>query len=450
MRRSRLFRTSSFRLALMYAALTGVSFLVLFGVIFLSTTRFMRHQIDDSVTSELEEIFTDAHGREVQAVSDVVRSLSQHPAGFYYLLQDSRGGVLAGNLPAIDPLEGVLEWGGRRNTNGERIAALRGRGVGIPGAYLFVGWSTHQLHEMEDMVVRTFAWGLAASSALALVGGVVMSGRLMRRIETVSQMSRDIIASDLRQRLPVTPADDELDHLSGSINAMLDRIQALMDDLRQVTTDIAHDLRTPLTRLRQRLELASRPEVTEQSLRTALGRTVGEIDGILDVFGALLRIAQIESGARRTGFVTVDIGGLMGTIAELYRSMIEEKGQSLTEIVDSDLSVRGDRQLLLQLFANLLENAIRHTRPGAALEIRARRESGGVVVSVRDDGPGIPADMRSKVLQRFFRLETSRTTAGNGLGLSLVNAIVKMHDASLQLSDAKPGLCATVILRDAR
>jgi signal transduction histidine kinase len=431
----------------MHAMLTGISFLALFSVIFLSTTRFMRHQIDDSVASELEEIFTDSQGRGLEAVRSVVHALAQHPSGFYYVLQDADGTVLAGNLPALAPTEGIREWGGSPTAPKSPFAAIRGKGVSLLGAYLFVGWSTHQLHEMDEMVVRAFAWGLVASIVLALAGGVVMSGRLMQRIETVSQTSRDIIASDLRQRLPVTRAGDELDHLAGSINAMLDRIQALMDDLRQVTTDIAHDLRTPLTRLRQRLELASRPEVDAQSLRDVLGRTVGEIDAILGVFGALLRIAQIESGARQTGFVEVDLGALIGTIVELYRSMMEEKAQLLTEALEVPLLVRGDRELLMQMFANLLENAIRHSPRGAAIAISAGRAAGGVAVSISDNGSGIPVDMRVKVLQRFFRLETSRTTAGNGLGLSLANAIVKMHGASLTLSDAHPGLRATVLLQ---
>jgi signal transduction histidine kinase len=385
-----------------------------------------------------------------------VHALAQHPSGFYYLLQDSAGTVLAGNLPALAPDAGIREWREwrewRKSSAGPKspkspFAALRGKGVSLPGGYLFVGWSTHQLHEMEEMVVRAFAWGLAASIALALAGGVMMSGRLLQRIETVSQTSRDIIASDLRQRLPVTRAGDELDHLAGSINAMLDRIQALMDDLRQVTTDIAHDLRTPLTRLRQRLELASRPEVDAASLREVLGRTVGEIDAILAVFGALLRIAQIENGARQTGFVQVDLAALIGTTVELYRSMMEEKGQSFAESLPAPLLVKGDRELLMQMFANLLENAIRHSPRGAAIAIRAERTAGGVAVSISDNGPGIPADMRVKVLQRFFRLEASRTTTGNGLGLSLANAIVKMHEASLTLLDARPGLCATVLLK---
>jgi methyl-accepting chemotaxis protein len=237
----------------MYAGLTGISFLVLFGVIFWSTTRFMRHQIDDSVSSELDEITTDSQAGNADGMASIVQGLAKHSSGFYYLLQDPAGMVRAGNLPAVSPLMGIREWG---ESPRSPYSALRGRGINILGNYLFVGWSTHQLHEMEEMVVSSFVWGLATSIALALAGGIVTSGRLLRKIEVISETSRNIIEGDLQRRVPVTRTGDEFDHLADSINTMLDRIQALMEDLRQVTTDIAHDMRTPLTRLRQRLEIA--------------------------------------------------------------------------------------------------------------------------------------------------------------------------------------------------
>jgi signal transduction histidine kinase len=428
----------------MYATLTGITFLVLLSVIFVSTTRFMRHQIDDSVTSEVDEIMADAPDRSVAAIQGVVQALAKHPSGFYYLLQDANGIVRAGNLPALDPKEGIREWPLASTGQGSAFSAVRGRGISLPGAYLFVGWSTHQLLEMEEMVVRSFAWGLAASIALALAGGLVMSGRLMHRIETVSQTSRDIIGEDLQKRLPVTRAGDELDHLAASINAMLDRIEGLMNDLRQVTTDIAHDLRTPLTRLRQRLELANRAENDTELARTTLASAVAELDSILAIFSSLLRIAQMESGARRQGFKQVQLSELLGTIGELYRPMADENGQELIETIEPSLWVMGERELLMQLFANLIENALRHSPRGSKIEIRASRHERFTNVSVVDNGPGIPEALRDKVLQRFFRLESSRTTAGSGLGLSLASAIVKVHGATLALSDANPGLCATV------
>jgi signal transduction histidine kinase len=442
---TRIFRTSSFRLALIYTALTGISFAILLAVIFFSTTQFMRHQIDDSVSSEVGEILADSQGHGPDSIRSVVQGLSSHPAGFYYLFQDPQGVVQAGNLPAMEPRSGVREWPQAPHHKHAVFSAIRGRGVSVPGGYLFVGWSTHQLNEMEEMVVGSFAWALAACIALALVGGWVMSARLMRRIETVSNTSRNIISEDLRQRLPITQAGDELDHLAGSINAMLDRIEMLMEDLRQVTTDIAHDLRTPLSRLRQRMELASRPGTHVEALRNSLSSSVIEIDSILSIFAALLHIAQLESGPRRAAFKEVDLTALLGTIAELYKPMAEENGQVLVEEVDESLSVRGERELLMQLFANLTENALRHTPRGSIISIVASRSNGQLTVCIVDNGPGIPEDMREKVLQRFFRLEISRTTVGNGLGLSLANAIVNVHDARLELADAAPGLRACVI-----
>jgi signal transduction histidine kinase len=444
-----MFRTSSFRLALMYAGLTGISFLILFGVIFWSTARFMRHQIDDSVSSELDEIMTDSQAREPDQIAALVQGLTRHSSGFYYLLQDPAGVVRAGNLPSIDPQVGIREWGKSGQSKGSRspYSAMRGRGVQFAGEYLFVGWSTHQLHEMEEMVVGSFAWGLAASIALALAGGAVMSSRLMRKIEVVSETSRNIIEGDLERRVPKTDAGDEFDNLAASINAMLDRIQTLMNDLRQVTTDIAHDMRTPLTRLRQRLELAQRSGVDAEGLRETLAVTVREIDVILGIFSALLRIAQIESGARKSGFKTLDLSELMHTTAELYRPAAEEKNQTFEESIAADLVIKGDYELLMLLFANLLENAVRHSPQGAKIDLKAQDADGRVEVIVGDNGRGIPAEMRAKVLQRFFRLENSRTTPGHGLGLSLAAAIVKLHEATMTLSDNGPGLRVTVSLQ---
>jgi signal transduction histidine kinase len=219
-----------------------------------------------------------------------------------------------------------------------------------------------------------------------------------------------------------------------------------MDDLRQVTTDIAHDLRTPLTRLRQRLELAQRTGGDAGAMRETLAATVVEIDAILGIFAALLRIAQIESGARKSGFNNVQFSELLLATLELYRPAIEEKNQTLTESIEPGLSIRGDRELLMQLFANLIENAIRHAPSGATLQVLAAKSGAGVHVSVTDDGPGIAAHMRGKVLQRFVRLDGSRTSSGYGLGLSLAAAIVKLHDADMILTDNTPGLRVTVAL----
>jgi signal transduction histidine kinase len=431
----------------MYAALTGVSFLLLFGVVFWSTSRFMQQQIDATVSSEITEILGDPQTALPGGLQATVQGLIGHSFGFYYVLQDRSGRVLAGNLPPMTVVTGVREWGGEARHRQTPFSAIRGQGIGVEQGYLFVGLSTLQLHEMEEMVVRVFLWGLGGVMLLALAGGAAMSVGLLRKIETVSQASRDIVAGDLQRRIPVRDRGDEFDHLAVSLNAMLDRIQTLMEGLRQVTTDIAHDLRTPLTRLRQRLELAQRPSVDSETARAVLDASRHDIDGILEIFSALLRIAQIESGARKAGFTEVNVSDVLRTVIEVYRPALEEKGQQLQEAIDSNLAVRGDRELLMQLFANLLENAIRHSPAGAHVALTARSLADIVEVSVADDGPGIPEALRSKVLQRFFRLETSRTTPGSGLGLSLAAAVATLHDAKLQLSDNGPGLRVTVLLR---
>jgi signal transduction histidine kinase len=444
----RLFRTSSFRLTLMYAALTGVSFLLMFGVILWSTTRFMQQQIDATVSGELAEMLADPQATQPDGLQAIVQAFTGRSPGFYYLLQDRSGKVLAGNLPAVTAVTGVREWGGSATNRQTPFAAIRGRGVDVPEGYLFVGLSTLQHHEMEERVASSFLGGLGAAILLALAGGAVMSRGLLRRIESVSQTSRDIVDADLQRRVPVRESGDEFDHLAVSINVMLDRIQTLMEGLRQVTTDIAHDLRTPLSRVRQRLELAQRPDVNPDALRAVIDATRDDVDSILEIFSALLRIAQVEGGPRKAGFTEVNVGDLLRSVLEVYRSALEEKGQRLQERIDSDLVVRGDRELLMQLFANLLENATRHSPAGSHITVAVRRSSEAVEVSVADDGPGIPEALRSKVLQRFFRLEASRTTPGNGLGLSLAAAVAALHDAGLKLSDNEPGLRVTVLLRN--
>ena len=446
MRLSRVFRTSSFRLALVYAGMTGLSFIVLFGVILWSTAHFMRHQIDDSVANEIDEIVTDPQSVNLAGLASVVGGLARHSGGFHYLLQDSAGKVIAGNMESLDPQVGVRELTRPPGVTRSRDRSIRGKGVAVEGGYLFVGWSAHQLREMEEMVTGSFMWGLAASVVLALVGGVFAGHRIMRKIESVSETTRDIVAGDLTRRVRVSAAGDEFDNLAGSINSMLDRIEGLMSELRQVTTDIAHDLRTPLSRLRQRLERAQRPEADVAELREAVAGTVGELDVILGIFGALLRIAQIESGARRSGFGVVDLSELLGTVAELYRSSAEERRQAFLLFVADNLSVGGDRELLLQLFANLVENAIKHSPPESRITLSAWQEPGRACVEIADNGPGIPAQLRSKVLQRFFRLESSRTTQGSGLGLSLAHAVVKLHEASMKLSHNDPGLKVVVAM----
>ncbi len=433
---------------MLYGSFTSVGYLLLFGIVFWSTAHYMEQQIDATVADELAEIQAAApNGTTAQLRDEVVALIGRSP-DFFYLLQDVRRQVLAGNLPSMEAVSGVRQWPGSVRHRRNPFSGLRGRGIPVSGgAYLFVGLSTLQLHEMEELVVRAFAWGLAVVILLSVGSGAAMSLSFLRRIEAVSQTSRDIIGGDLQRRIPQRGSGDEFDHLAASLNAMLDRIQGLMEGLRQVTNDIAHDMRTPLTRLRQRLELAQRRDTSDPATAVVIEQTLRDIDAILETFGALLRIAQIESGARKAGFALLDLAEVLRNVVEIYQSAFEEKDQLLDVQIDSMLTVNGDRELLTQLFANLLDNAVRHSPQGAHISLCARREGERIDVSIADDGPGIPAQFRDKVLQRFFRLEGSRSTPGNGLGLSLAQAIARLHDSELVLSDRTPGLCVTVALR---
>jgi signal transduction histidine kinase len=225
---------------------------------------------------------------------------------------------------------------------------------------------------------------------------------------------------------------------------MLDRIQMLMDGLRQVSNDIAHDLRTPLTRLRQRLELARAKATTVADYQAAVDQALAETDEILDTFGALLRIAQIEAGTRRSAFTEVDLSGVLQTIVETYAAVAEDHQHGLASRIAEGVTVQGDRQLLTQMIANLVENALRHTPTGTRIEIELAEPSSAPVCVIRDNGPGIPEPERQKVFRRFYRLDSSRATPGSGLGLSLVAAVAELHRIAIEVGDNRPGLQVTL------
>jgi signal transduction histidine kinase len=294
------------------------------------------------------------------------------------------------------------------------------------------------VEETQTLILRSLRWVVLGMLALSLAGGVLFARSALHRVERINRAVHAIMLGDLGRRVPVGRTDDELNRLAANINAMLDRIGELMESLRQVTNDIAHDLRTPLGRLRQRLDTARMRE-TDADSRQVLDDAVAQIGEILETFNALLRIAQIEAGARKASFASVDLSDVATTIAEAYDSVAEAEGRTLRADVAAGIQLDGDRDLLTQMLANLVENAIRHTPPGSHIELALHRAPGAVVISVADDGPGIPPEERVKVLDRFYRLEASRTTPGSGLGLALIKAIADLHDAALVLRDTTSG-----------
>lgn len=446
----RLFRTSSFRLTLLYAALFSASVVVLFAVIYWSTSSYMTAQLDaaiDSDFAELQDGFrVGGASRLATLIADRVKEMPSGP--MFYLLENRAGAIVAGNLPkltertgtfyAVDPR--VLPHQDDRHPLRARADFLR------DGDYLLVAIGAGQRDEMGELVLRAFGWGSLVSLLLAFGGGLMLSGGLLRRVEAISRTARDIMAGHLSRRVPTSGTDDEFDHLAASLNAMLEKTENAMTAMRQVSNDIAHDLRTPLARLRQRLELADRKATTVDEFRAAIAASTGEVDAILDTFSALLRIAHLEGGAIKAGFADCDLSELLRTVAEVYQPMAEERGQDLSSNITVGLRVFADSELLTQMFANLVENALRHSPSGSAVGLLAIQEDDGIKIIVSDTGPGIPAAEHKNVFQRFYRLEASRTTPGNGLGLSLVAAIAALHEMSIELSDNKPGLRVVVQL----
>jgi len=297
---------------------------------------------------------------------------------------------------------------------------------------------------MRRFILRLFEWSSAITLVLAIAGGALMSGSLLRRIETISQTARGIMAGDFSRRIPVRGTGDEFDQLGNSLNSMLERNEAAMESVREVSNDIAHDLRTPLTRLRQRLDLAQRRAQSVDEWRRAAEGCISDMDAILETFGGLLRIAQIESGMPAHRFTKVDLSELLRTVVEVYQPMAEGKEQRFTADVASELRVWGDRELLTQMIANIIENAMKHSPMGASIGLVATGPSSAIMIMVSDSGPGIPVQERARVFQRFYRLERSRSTPGSGFGLSLVEAIAALHQVGIELTDNRPGLRITL------
>ena len=446
---TRLLRTSSFRLTLLYAALFGVSVLVLFAVIYVTTAGYMARQLDRGIDSEITALQEAAQPGGTPRLASLIeeRQAETSQSGTVYLLQDSEGRKLAGDLRSRRATTGWFDLRGRsRASEGSDPHRIRVRGVKLPdGGYLLVGQDASQLDEVREIIVRSFLWSAAATVVLALVGGMLMSAGILRRVGSVARASQAITAGDLSQRIPGRGAGDEFDQLADALNTMVARIETLMLGLKQVSNDVAHDLRTPLSRLRQRLEATLRGDPSVEEYRALVGRSIGDMDEILETFTAMLRIAEIEAASRQAAFAELDLSELLATVLEVYEPLAEEKSQALTSRVEPRLMLRGDRELLTQLMANLVQNALRHTPAQSRITVEARQGAGAAEVTIADDGPGIPAGEREKVFQRFYRLEASRGTPGSGLGLSLVGAIAQLHGITIELSDNAPGL--RVLLR---
>jgi hypothetical protein len=452
---TKLFRTTTFRLSLTYLALFSAAAIVAIFYIYWNTTVLLSRQLNQTIDAELKGLAEQYRAGGLDQLVRTVAERTQTPGNSLYLVADGEGRRLAGNLSAVSPdlwnSLGPVEFVYRRPaTDGVERRLAFANVFRLPSGYrLIVGRDIEDRRELARMVRSAMLWGLGVMALFGIGGGYWVSRKLLARIDALSDTTRTIMEGNLTGRLPVNGSGDELDRLSESLNLMLARIEQLMAGLREVSDNIAHDLKTPLNRLRNRVEGALREPYGEPVYREALERTIEEADGLIKTFNALLSIARIEAGAGGENRETLDVSTLLRDVAELYEPVAEERGLMLKAEADAPVMVRADRQLLGQAIANLIDNAIKYgtaeaagNGAGAKPEVAVRAGAKGPVaeIVVTDRGPGVPPAERERVLGRFVRLEASRSEPGSGLGLSLVAAVARLHGGSLRLEDNEPGL----------
>lgn len=447
-RLNRLFLTSSFRLTALYAVWFSMSALILFGVIYWVVTDYTARQLDASIVNQVASLrqAAEPHGRTPIATLIDQRFDAAVGREFSYLLLNASGDRIAGTLPSVPPVIGWLDLPFTGTADDETSGhGWRAMGTRLEdGSLLVVARDIIQLDEISDLMERIFGWGFAVTLVLAFAGGAFVSGSFLLRLDAINGTCREIIDGNLSRRIPTSGTNEDFDLLSANLNRMLDRIETLMENLRQVTNDIAHDMRTPLSRLRLHFERLRSGSLKDHE--SAADFAIGEIDTLLGTFNALLRIAQIESGSRRAGFGVVDLSDLVTSIADTYAPVAEDKGHAIRCSVAPGISVTGDRELLTQLLVNLIENALCHTPGGTIIDVMLFEadDDTDTRLIVADNGPGIPKTETDKVMRRFHRLDDSRTAPGYGLGLSLVAAVADLHRATVTLEDNGPGLRVVV------
>jgi signal transduction histidine kinase len=467
----KLIRTTAFRLTLVYLFLFALFAASLLGYFAWNTRRLVTDQITATVSVEIAEL-SDIFGRRgLRGLVFVIENRALRPGANLYLIATPAGQPVAGNVESLAP--GVMATRGWSETFYRRLDEQGSRSdhralvnvTELSGGFrLLVGRDLEERRRLFGIVAKAAQWSVLIVVVLGLGGGIFVARRVLRRIDAMTGTTQRIMAGDLSGRLPVGRSGDELDRLAENLNAMLERIEALMMGLKEVSDNIAHDLKTPLTRLRNRAEEALQKAGSEADYRAALERTIEESDGLIRTFNALLMIARAESGQARGNMDDFDAAEIAHGIHELYEPLAEDSGLTL-QVKTERAPLHGNRELISQALANLVENAIKYGQPAPALQpvgadavagatpdpareilIEARRGGDQVLLSVTDHGPGIPEADRKHAVERFVRLEASRTQPGSGLGLSLASAVATLHGGELRLSDAEPGLRATLAI----
>jgi len=442
----RLVRTHAFRLAALYFLVFAASMLGVLLFVYWTSAGFVERQTEATLDAEIAGLAEQYTQRGLSGLVQIVaeRSMGDRGGAMLYLVAAPDGRAIVGNIAwptSLVTRSGWLSFSIEAKTNGQPVAhPARGALLTIPGGYrLLVARDLSDASAFRDRVRTTLLWAGLLALGMGLLGGAAMSRNLLRRVEQVNRTTERVMAGHLSDRVPLDGTSDEFDQLAANLNQMLDQIERLMTAMREVTDDVAHDLKTPLSRLRARLELALMGPADPGRQTEAIRSAIEEADRLLATFNALLSIAELESGAQRDPSEPLDLSEVARSAAELYEPVAEEKSFVLSLETEPGTRIRGDRHLVSQALANLLDNALKYAG-GGQIQIRVGRRDGRCVLEVADRGPGIPEVDRETVFDRFVRLEPSRTAPGNGLGLSLVRAIARRHHGTVGLTDNRPGL----------
>jgi signal transduction histidine kinase len=435
--------SSTFKLALVCVALFSGAVFALLGYVYWATTDYVRSRCDRAIAAD-RAVLVQAYGKAGRdaLVNLVNQRLAERDfeAGIY-LLADPSLTVLAGTLRGWPPaLRGVQGWADFAAPEIARHPRLRATYETLPdGSHLLVGRSLEDLDGFVEIIKTALACGAALTFVLAAVAGIGVTRRTVGRIEAINATTREIMQSGLGKRIPLRGTRDEWDQLAENLNAMLNRIEELVREVGQVSDNVAHDLRTPLTRLRGRLEKASHGDFDPERYHAFVADTMRELDAVLGTFSSLLRISRIEALDPSGAFRVIDLDQVAAEVAELFDAAAEEKGGRVQFETTGRVPVLGDRDLLFDAISNLIDNAIKHGGAGD-VQVTVRNTDHGAAISVADRGPGIPLEERRHVLKRFYRIERSRSSPGNGLGLSLVAVVAQLHGAHIEMEDNDPGL----------
>jgi signal transduction histidine kinase len=452
--RAKIFRTWTFRVVTIYSTIFAVSVLTLLGFIYVTTVGFIDSQINETIVAEINGLNDSYRDEGLKGLVDALndRIAADRTGDTVYLLTDAQNQVVAGNLggwPSNPQPQGRWIVFQIEQNDGDQVLNIgQARAISFrlsEDYHLLVGRNLRDRENFQSLIAQSLFWSLIITGVLALIGGIVMSRDMRQRIETINRTTQHIMRGDLSQRVPLTGSDDEFDRLSINLNNMLTQIGRLMNAMREVSDNVAHDLRSPLTRLKTKLELTLLSQNEPEQYRQAIEVAVAETDKILSTFNALLSIAQAESGDGRAEMETIDLMTLCADVVELYEPLADSVGLRVVGTL-TPTHIRGNRHLLFQAITNLVDNAIKYGAGGSEIEISVGAHGDQARIVVADNGPGIPAHQHEYVVQRFVRLEVSRTTPGNGLGLSLVTAVMMQHRGRLTLEDNKPGLRAILTL----